>query len=235
MKFIFAGTKPAGVGAMLAVGGGKSLPRPRLTLSFAVLVLANLAPITGVVFFGWSLFEILYLYILESAVIGLYNAPKLALVRAPARKRARSIFGLLYTYGVFISVELFLLARLFGGPGDTMLANSRVAEVFKAFTGRTDVVIVALAALFISHGTSFFLNFLGKKEYLKVTLEEQQSAPFRRVFVMHVTLILSIFLLVLFKFGSLTPILVLLVFLKTAFDADAHTREHARFSENAHA
>ena len=198
--------------------------------STLALIAANLVPIIGVIFYGWSLFEMLYLYLLESAVIGIYNVPKLAMVRTPVRRRVRSIFASLYVLGVLIGAEFLVLAGLFGGPGETMLVNGRIGiEALKVFTRHPDVVIVALATPFVSHGISFYLNFLGKKEYLKTTLEEQQSAPFRRVFVMHITLILATFLLLLSKLGSLTPILVLLGFLKMAFDANAHTKEHGAF------
>lgn len=229
MKFIFRGSigNLPGGNATMVFGSGRGWPKPKLTGSLAVLILANLVPIIGVTFFGWTLFEILYLYVLEGAVIGIYNVPKLAMVRAPARDRMQNIFVFLVMYGMFVGTEFLALAGLFGGPGETMLVDGRITdEAFKVFAEHADVVTVALATLFVSHGFSFFKNFLGKKEYLGATLEQLKGAPFLRVFVMHFTVGLGSFLS--FKLGSPIPALIILGLLKMAFDTDAHAREHAR-------
>lgn len=228
MKFItFGATKGFGNSSKLTATSG--LPKVKKPRSLAVLILANMVPIAGVLFFGWSLFEVLYLYLLESVVIGLYNVPKIAMVRASAKDRVRGIFSFLGMYGIFIGAEFLGLAALFGGSGETMLPGGEIPkEAFQVFVRHADVVIVALATLCISHGVSFYANFLRKKEYLVSTLEEQKQTPFRRVFVMHFTVGLGSFLSS--KLGSPIPTLVLLGLLKMAFDANAHTREHARIA-----
>ncbi|HRQ88290.1 MAG TPA: DUF6498-containing protein, partial [Bacteroidia bacterium] len=45
---------------------------PSLILSAAALVLANLIPLFGAIFWGWSVFEIVLLYWAENVVVGLY-------------------------------------------------------------------------------------------------------------------------------------------------------------------
>ena len=47
--------------------------------SALVLVAANLLPLVGVVFFGWSLWTILTVYWLENGIVGLWNIPKILL------------------------------------------------------------------------------------------------------------------------------------------------------------
>ena len=45
----------------------------------AALVGANLLPLAGVVWWDWSVFEVLLLYWLESGVVGALNVPKILL------------------------------------------------------------------------------------------------------------------------------------------------------------
>ena len=45
------------------------------------LVVANLLPLAGVVWWGWTVLEVLVLYWLESGIVGLLNVPKILLAR----------------------------------------------------------------------------------------------------------------------------------------------------------
>lgn len=51
-----------------------------MTWPFVALFAANLYPLAGVLFLGWSLGAIMILYWLENAVIGLYNVVRMAVV-----------------------------------------------------------------------------------------------------------------------------------------------------------
>ena len=47
----------------------------------------------------------------------------------------------------------------------------------------------ALLALFVSHGISFALNFLGRREYQHMTVQKLMAAPYGRIVMMQFTLI----------------------------------------------
>ena len=49
--------------------------------STAALLIANVIPLIGVLFFGWSLLTILVIYWLENGIVGLWNLPRIALAR----------------------------------------------------------------------------------------------------------------------------------------------------------
>ena len=49
------------------------------------LVLANLVPLVGVVFFGWSLFGIMWIYWAENAVIGIFAILRMLTAGEPIR------------------------------------------------------------------------------------------------------------------------------------------------------
>ena len=85
-------------------------------------------------------------------------------------------------------------------------------------------VALAAAALFLSHGASFFLNYLGKGEYLTNSAARQAVAPYGRVVMLHVTIIFGAFIIAFL--GAPIGALLVLVVLKTAFDLGLHLREH---------
>jgi hypothetical protein len=85
-------------------------------------------------------------------------------------------------------------------------------------------VWLAAGALFLSHGASFFLNYLGKREYLTTSAARQMFAPYGRVVMLHVTIIFGAFIIAFL--GAPIGALLVLVVLKTAFDLGLHLREH---------
>lgn len=86
-------------------------------------------------------------------------------------------------------------------------------------------VAIAAMALFLSHGASFFLNYIGKREYLTTSAMRQMFAPYSRVVMLHLTIIFGAFITAIL--GAPIGALLILVVLKTAFDLRLHLREHA--------
>jgi hypothetical protein len=101
-----------------------------------------------------------------------------------------------------------------------------IFALFDQVTIEITAVLLGISLLTISHGLSFFVNFIGHKEYEKVSLSQQMVAPYRRIMLMHLTIILCAFLLNLLGANRIT--LIFLILLKVAIDAYAHLREHRR-------
>ena len=87
-------------------------------------------------------------------------------------------------------------------------------------------VAIAAVALFLSHGASFFLNYVGRREYLTTSPARQMGAPYGRVVILHLTIIFGAMAAAFL--GAPIAALVVLVVLKTAFDLRLHLREHGR-------
>jgi hypothetical protein len=85
-------------------------------------------------------------------------------------------------------------------------------------------VAIAAVALFLSHGASFFLNYVGRREYLTTSPARQMGAPYGRVVILHLTIIFGAMAVAIL--GAPIAALVVLVVLKTAFDLRLHLREH---------
>jgi Family of unknown function (DUF6498) len=83
----------------------------------------------------------------------------------------------------------------------------------------------------ISHVASFVINFLGRREYLKVSTATQMFAPYGRLVILHVTIIIGA--MVSLALGSPVGAIVVLVVLKTAVDLTFHLREHDRLAAKA--
>ena len=82
----------------------------------------------------------------------------------------------------------------------------------------------SIAALFISHGISFYTNFVGQREYDGASVKALMTAPYGRVIVMHMTLILGGWIILLLRMP--TGALAILLLLKTVVDLQAHRKEH---------
>ena len=48
-----------------------------MLISILLLILSDSVPLIGAVFFRWDIFSIIFLYWLESSVIGLFNVAKM--------------------------------------------------------------------------------------------------------------------------------------------------------------
>ena len=277
--------------------------RTATSRSALVLLVANLIPLVGVVFFGWSLLTILVLYWIENGIIGFWNVPKIVMAqgsvmptlpdmppgaalaatgspekaaelqeqwrrtqaaqaalnasgattarpvqpgflgpRAAARlsvipRTATAIF-FSFHYGMFWlghGIFVFALPAFAGvgfgpsrvGPGDICqdatgfpipCPDSTFGEIVWAS------VLLGGIALFLSHGASFLLNYIGRAEYVTASPTNQMFSVYGRVIVLHLTIILgSVIAAVL---GAPIGALLVLVVLKTAFDLGLHLREH---------
>jgi hypothetical protein len=182
------------------------------------LVAANLLPLAGVLFLGWKLEEVLLLFWAESAIVAFYTLLKMAMVG----KWLAPFAGLFFVghFGAFMAIYFFFIYEMFvrglHASGPEPEAVEALAEIFTPLWP-------GLLALFLSHGLSFGMNFVARREYRGATIANLMAAHYRRVILMQVTLILGGCAVMLLK----TPLLalVLLILIELAADLHAHGRE----------
>ncbi len=186
--------------------------------STIALFAANLVPLVGVILFGWDMGRIMVLYWAESAIIGVFNLLKMAVIGKWAILFIGPFF--LGHFGGFMIVHLLFIYGFFieGAGAGSAIPLSQVAADFV-------ILWPALAALFMSHALSFYLNFIGRREYAGRQIARQMGEPYKRIMVMHVTIIFGGFLVM--ALDSTLPALMLLIVLKIAADVRAHVRERA--------
>jgi hypothetical protein len=83
-------------------------------------------------------------------------------------------------------------------------------------------------ALSVSHGISFKNNYLDNREYQETNVGAQMFAPYRRIVVMHLVLIVGGWVVALTGGGTLA--LTAIVAVKIVIDVILHSREHFRLS-----
>jgi hypothetical protein len=190
-----------------------------LTPSALMLIVANLVPVAGTVFFGWDLSDVMVIYWAESAVVGLFNLAKIIVIGRWAALFAGPFF--LGHFGGFMAVHfLFIYSIFVEGPGSEG-AGGELSSVMALFVG----LWPALLALFLSHAYSFFANFLGKREYVGRTVSQQMSEPYSRIIFMHLVLIFGGGLAI--AMGEPTFVLLIVIALKIFFDVKAHRKQHS--------
>jgi Family of unknown function (DUF6498) len=92
-------------------------------------------------------------------------------------------------------------------------------------------IIVAVIALTISHGASFYLNFLKGGEYRRVSPQGQMFAPYGRLVVLHLTIIFGG--IAISFLGAPQAAIAVLVALKAALDLGFHLTEHRKAATRA--
>ena len=197
------------------------------TSQFA-LVIANLVPLAGVIWFDWRVFDVLILYWVENVVIGIINVLRMLACRGGLTGiRAVDSGGRLFLipffavhYGFFCFGHYTAVVSFFDDPASGASAG------MPALLWESGLW-VGVAAIAISHLVSFGFNFIGRGEYLRTSLTELMHRPYGRIVVMHLTVIGGAFLMAMF--GNPLWMLVLLIALKVGFDLGLHRRERSVF------
>jgi hypothetical protein len=197
------------------------------------LVAANLIPLIGVVFLGWSVWNILIIYWLENGIVGAFNVFKMARAEGTpsatdatfvingqpagtASKVALMPFFVVH-YGIFWFVHGIFVFTL---PAFMLLSP----EPVEGIGIQPGSVLVAGIALAISHGLSFWWNYLRGGEYRRATAAGLMFAPYRRLIALHLTIIFGS-MAILFT-GAPAAAVAILVVVKTVLDVGLHLTEH---------
>lgn len=195
------------------------------------LVAANVVPLVGALFFSWSLASVIFLYWTENVVVGIFNIARMKRARGSLGVGSRQfkvngkpytpdmkgslIFFFIIHYGLFTFVHGVFVLVLFGQPVGLGAVQ----------------FLLALASLFISHGISYETNFIGKHEYERMSPPELFFHPYKRVLILHLTVLLGGTLSQLIGFPVVAA--VFLILLKMVMDLIIHTWEHRKFSSSS--
>ncbi len=179
-----------------------------LTSSY-YLIVANLIPLVGVLFFGWDAFSIILLYWAETFAVGFWWLLKIAFTNGK-----RSWFMVLFLFihsGIFCLVEGIFIILRFPRSGDLEYYLS--------------LIWLSWLSLFISHGVSFFLNTVNSNvtRVIKNKTQIIPSGPYERLLTMYI--VIAICFSVAYIFRSQLAIIVLVIF-KTTADLRGHLREY---------
>lgn len=207
----------------MPTSSGSGLPR-RGTLVSWILILSNLVPLAGLLWWGWDAFILLCLYWLETAVIGFWTILRVATMsREPGSPAGRGIAGALalsgfFTVhaGVFMAAHMAFLWALFAGPWTGRIHDARdFIRLIVIGSG----LWIPLVALFAGQGALYVNDAVNRFVFGK-TLANTATGDiiggfYKRIVLMHVAIIGGAF--VAQKIGRTAPLIVL-VLLKTALE-----------------
>jgi hypothetical protein len=201
-------------------------------VSVWVLVAANLVPLAGVLLWGWDAFALILLFWMENVVVGVFFILRMLLAdpRDPALWAAKlfMIPFFCFHYGMFTAIHGLFVFALFGGkrydvPGLQVLEPAARAA--------SDLGLwLPLAVLVASHLFSFLYNYLWRGEFQRVELRKLMTAPYQRIVVLHIGIILGGFGVA--ALGSPAWALVVLLATKIGLDWKAHLKEHSAAGEH---
>lgn len=216
---------------------GDSYRGVRRRASLAALVVVNLLPLLAVLLFDWDVASLMVLYWSENLVIGFYTIVKMLTV-SPLGGLGSSLFFLIH-YGGFCAVHgVFIMALLVDGdfsplPEDPwplfLVFPQLLLNVAGQVLGQAPPEWLAtFAALVISHGISFAMNFLYGPEREQMGIKQLMGAPYGRIVVLHVAIILGGFAVM--ALGQPVFMLMVLILLKLGMDVALHLRQHRKNS-----
>jgi len=169
------------------------------------ILLVNAIPLVGVLWFGWSVFEVLFLYWFENAAIGVAHAVRMEIstrTNKVAEGRSTTTFFMLH-YGLFTFVHGIFVVTFFG-----VIAGG-FADVGRAFLGPI-LAIMGWQAIFLVLDAMRTRGFQGR------TPDDLMFEPYPRVLALHITVLAGGWLID--EMGSPVWALAILVGIKTAFD-----------------
>jgi tellurite resistance protein len=172
----------------------------------AILV-TNLIPIAGVLYFDWGVFTILFMFWLENGIIGFLHARGMRRSGIPAV--SKEVPSFMAGYGGFLAGQGLILALLF-------LQQRSPEEAVSALRGRWDVLLATFLALIFQHAYAHRCDVLRRGDVQDPDTTSRFFVPFSRLILMHLTVLGAGFGLE--QLGSPLPGLLLLIGLKTVFD-----------------
>jgi hypothetical protein len=190
-----------------------NIDKERLTtLPVISLIIANLFPLVGVLFWGWDAFYVVLLYWAENIIIGFYTAVKMFTAGAKNHgERILRIFPVAFFtfhYGMFCLVHGVFVFVLFG-------KDRSYSFPFMIYVG--------FAILFVSHGIGFMQNYISNGKYRSATFAKLMSEPYPRIIPLHIAIMFGGWLTM--AFGSPMGLLIVFVILKTIFEISWQTKK----------
>jgi hypothetical protein len=195
-----------------------------------VLLIANLVPVAGVLFFGWELLPVMLLFWLENVFVGFFNVLRIINAGRGGAEKFFLVPFFIVHYGGFCAVHGLFVLVLFG---EGVLKEFGLMSGFPGPQALSTLIaeyslMPGVIALFLSHGFSFFSNYLGQGEYREAEPQQLMLAPYGRIVVLHVLIIFGGIVLMVLESPAI--FIALLVVLKTGLDLFAHRREHRKYA-----
>lgn len=217
-----------------------------INFSISTLIIANLIPLIGALFFDWNAILILALFWIENLIIGGFNIIKMSSLGA-YNKEPKALFIIAFFtfhYGAFCSIHGAILWDILGlddietatyFSSEWMGVGELFAEgviVLLAFIDKFEPQIwLGIAALVMSHLVSFIEHFILRGGIFKGEAKDLMAAPYSQILILHAGLIIGA--AAVEKFGSPLWLLVVIIVFKIVVNIVQHQRSLKKDLKNS--
>ena len=213
-------------------------------LSLLALLVANLIPLIGVLFFAWDVVLVLALFWIENLIIGVFNLLKMIIVAIRGSQKRDLFLSLFFVlhYGLFCAAHGQFLVHILGVEalasdvsaasdqyGPLSLFVDAVGFVMYFVDTYSPVILLGILGLILSHLVSFIENFLLQGGIYKEAVDKLMGKPYKQILIMHAGLIFGA--IAIQNFGSSVWLLAVIVALKIALDLYQHRHRHGSTSD----
>lgn len=206
-------------------------------LPLQALIIANLIPLLGVLFFGWDALSLLMLYWMENLVVGGYTL--LRMLHAGGLKALFPAAFFTFHYSFFCAGHGFIIVGIStigtdiehaafdfdDGPFPFGMLWNLLRLTAELSPG---LLTLPLLAFIVSHGISTFVNHFVRKEDAGRKPEDIMFDPYKRIVALHIAILLGSFAVVGTGAGSAVPALLILIVIKIAIDLHQHRAAHRK-------
>jgi hypothetical protein len=238
-----------------------TVDKKNIWLSSLGIIIANLILVLGIFLFKWQIYSILLIYWFESFIIGFFNIFKMLLSGAVNKESGKfSILGLIGTiffvsfftvhYGGFMVVHLIFIlvfSVMFfkmnlnidvDGKGLSEIISSffdqvknYVSACFSSPISLLQSELFAIIVIFVSHIITFYIHFIKDGEFLSTTPDKLMTHPYKRIIIMHLTIIIGAFAVFFLKSASV-GFLSVFILLKIITDLQIHFKDTMKITNN---
>lgn len=168
-------------------------------------IIANLVPVYGVWFLGWSAIDAFIVYALETLLVGFLTLLKLGVMTLSKGKdkwynngattEVSGIFFMIFFtlhYGLFAAVQSTLFSQ---SAGITPPGSGMMHFFFHWYTYINKDIAIMLGGFLVSNIARDFIPFIATNAYKQVSMMRVMFQPYGRIFIQQLTVILGSMLL----------------------------------------
>lgn len=215
-------------------------------LQYFLAIVAAVAPLLGVFFWGWNARAVVMIYWFENLVIGFWQLVKMGLAAGWQAKAAGpfalpgALFLMLFFsihYGGFCAGHGVFVQQLTGGEGGLDLKGVNIAfgpllifhllakVVTQAWEGLPPATLWSVAALFAMRGLGVVQDFFLTGRWKEVQGPKLMFEPYKNIIALHVAIVVGAGLAMAYE--GAWPVLVLIVIGKLVMDFVALRKQEA--------
>ena len=200
-----------------------------LTTQNVFILISSIYLLVLVILGHVSSLSILFVYFLETLIIGIFNALKIFWVLKYGKQKGKTpnpmgygiILFFLVHYGFFVAIQSVFGFSLFEmGEASIFKDPFHILENYSIVL-RLEDIKYALPAIMFNHVGKFFADFIRNKKYAVFTASEIMFKPYVRIAIQQFVVILSSFFIIFDYAGIMAAILLILLrlFIDLALEA----------------